>query len=544
MKNRWIGWLCMLLLLLWPCLAFGEDFLVTDGAAATPSGAAVSAAGAQGALADALAQLAAGSYLDAFNAFARLRGEADAPRYADYAQARLLLLREDPGAAIALLSGLTGFLDSDRQLAQVKALRLHRFSDGARFGFVDETGAWRIPPQFDWAERVFRTQSATVGTTPVYAVALVFQGQTAVEDGDTVPVSGLYGLVRNDGTLATPLRYERVLWTVDGVAAMADAQGVTLYGIATGEPIGGLYEAVGEYAEGYVPVQQNGLWGYLNPTTGTMLGDGFVWESAQLFCEGMAAVSRDALFGYVDGAGNVAVPLQFSGAMPFGQGLAGVRIQKRWGFIDAAGQVVLKPTYNAVKRFQNGLCAVEKGSAWGMIDTAGQMVLRAKYSEIGDFDPIYHRAWIRQNKLWGLVSTTGAVVLKPAWGTHDEFGGNTLCRVSYRGTYGFVDAGGKTRIQNAYAQAAPFTADFAAVVDGYGRIRYLSKAQRSFTVATEVPVECRNGFIEGRTLSTSQQTVTDAAGVESTVTQSAITYLLYDGEGNPIPVAAYVAGGE
>lgn len=53
--------------------------------------------------------------------------------------------------------------------------------------------------------------------------------------------------------------------------------------------------------------------------------------------------------------------------------------------------------------FQGGLCAVKRGSAWGLIDTAGTLVLRAKYSEIGA-DPIYHRAWVRQNKLWGLVS--------------------------------------------------------------------------------------------------------------------------------------------
>lgn len=37
------------------------------------------------------------------------------------------------------------------------------------------------------------------------------------------------------------------------------------------------------------------------------------------------------------------------------------------------------------------------------------------------------------------------MVLKPAWGQHDEFHGNTLCRVAYRGMYGYVDAGRQKR---------------------------------------------------------------------------------------------------
>ncbi len=542
MKSRPIAWLSLALCLcLTPVAALGEDFLVVDGA--QPAAAATAAPG--DAAAQAKAMLAAGSYLDAFNAFSALRGEPDAPKYAAYAKARLLLLRDDPAGAEALLAPLGGFLDSAYQLALAQALHAHRYRQGDAFGYVDAQGAWRVAPPFDWAERVFRATSATTqsaGETP-YAVAAVFAGETAVQDGDLVPVSGMYGLVRSDGLLLAPAAYEAVLWAKDGYAALRAADGCTLLDIAAGQALPGLYEDVGEYAQGLIPVCQGGLWGYWDVARGALLGEGCVWETARAFSEGLAAVAQGKLYGYVDTAGQLRIPLQYSDAAAFSEGLAGVCVKKRWGFIDIAGATVLAPAYAAVQTFQGGLCAVQRGSAWGLIDRTGEMVLRAKYSEIGDFDPIYHRAWIRQNKLWGLVSSAGVVVLKPAWGQHDEFGGNTLCRVAYRGAYGYVDAGGKTRIPNLYAAAAPYTAGYAAVQKKGQAVAYVDKNQRGFTLETAVPVECRMGFIEGRAVTETQTTATDEAGQPVVTVATQIAFALYNGEGQPIAVQPYTQAG-
>lgn len=180
---------------------------------------------------------------------------------------------------------------------------------------------------------------------------------------------------------------------------------------------------------------------------------------------------------------------------------------------------------------------------WGLIDAAGNVVLRVKYSEIGAFDPITHRAWIRQNKLWGLVSTEGKIVLTPAWGKHDEFSGNTLCRVAYKGMYGFIDASGKTRILNQYAAASPFTADCAAVKLASGKITYIDKTGNGFPLDTDIPVECRQGFIEARKLRVVETPMMNEDGTPGTVEERFFTYALYDAEGKAIPVAAYTAGG-
>lgn len=542
MKSRSTAWLCLMLCLcILPAASLGEDYLVTD----TNAPAATATAAPGDTVGQAKVMLTQGSYLDAFNAFSAMRGEPDAPKYAAYAKARLLLLRDDPAGAEALLTTLSGFLDSDYQLALIRALHAHRYRQDGLFGYVDALGAWRVAPQFDWAERVFRVQSATLegaGDKP-YAVAMVFAGQTAVQDGDLAPVSGKYGLVRSDGLLLAPAAYDSVLWTQSGYAALQNAEGCTLYDVAAGKALPGLYQAVGEYGEGLIPVCQNGLWGYLDAAKGTLLGEGCVWDAAKPFSQGLAAVAQGKQYGYIDTAGQLRIPLQYTDAAAFSEGLAGVSVKKRWGFIDSAGTVVLAPAYSAVHMFQGGLCAVKRGSAWGLIDTAGTLVLRAKYSEIGAFDPIYHRAWVRQNKLWGLVSSAGVMVLKPAWGQHDEFHGNTLCRVAYRGMYGYVDAGGKTRIPNLYAAAAPFTAGFAAVQLKGSPVQYIDKNQRGFTLETDVPVESRMGFIEGRTVTESETTGTDAAGQPTVTVVQSIAYALFGIEGQPLTVQPYTAAG-
>ncbi len=543
MKTRLLAWLCILCML--PALAMAEDYLVGESTLTQTDMAAdatFATTEASAEMQQALALLAAGSFLSAVNAFAGISGEPDASRYAEYAYARLLMLRDDPAAALVKWETLSGFLDSDYQRSLCQTLRLHRFAQNAKFGYVDAEGSWRIPPQFDWAERVFRAESVSADTaaTPL-PVALVFQGQTSVTETDIEPAAGTYGLIRSDGALIVPAVYDSVLWTVSGVAAVSDASGISLFDLTSGALIGHGYEAVGAYAEGYIPVQKDGLWGYLDPQGGTLLGDGFAWDSALPFSEGKATVSKAKQYGYIDTAANLMIPLTYTGAESFSDGLAGIRVKKKWGFIDASGEIVIKPAYAAVKTFQYGLCAVKRGDAWGLLDTTGNLVLRAKYSEIGDFDPIHRRAWVRQNKLWGLASTAGTMVLAPSWGSHDDFNANTLCRVSYRGNYGYIDVNGNMRIFIQYEAAAPFSADYGAVVDENGTVVYLNKNMRSFTIDTDVPVECRQGFIEGRKRRSSQWNYIDEKGEATVIQRWHMTFALFDQSGTPIPVATYSA---
>jgi hypothetical protein len=549
--------LCLLL----PAAGLGEDFLVVDGGdtataattepASTESlaGAVVTEASDETLYTAALAELDAGSLLNAVNDFTKLGAYGDASQYAAYAYALLLRLREQPAQAEEQFQSISGFLDSDYQLALTKLSCLHRSVQNGKYGYVDARGVWRIPPQFDWAERVFRIESAPSHSrddadwedTELCMVAVVFNGQTEVTDTDRIPVSGRYGLIRSDGRMVFPVQYTEILWAKEGYAAATDGTYAYLADVTAGIEIGDAYEAIGEYAQGVVPVKQNGLWGYYNPETSTMLGQGYVWETALPFSEGLAAVSLEGKYGYVDLTGQTVIPLQYDGAASFSEGLAGVRVGKKWGFINRANELAIKPAYTEVRAFQCGLCAVAKSGKWGFVDTAGTIVLRLKYAEVTDCDPVSQRAWFRQNKLWGLLSAGGTVILKPTWSFHDDFAGNTLCRVAYKNQYGFIDVSGKTRIASDYTAASSYRAELAAVEDASGEIHYVDKMQRGFAVDTDVPTECLRGFIEAREVWETTQTTTDETGATQTLTQKHILFSLYDTQGNPINVQPYAA---
>lgn len=544
MKRVAAALLCLMLCL--PANVLAQDFLVSDAALAAPRTLTVNLQTDDPGFQAAIEAVNAGSLLDALNTLARVTGDERAAQLSAYTQALLALQREDPASAASLWMSTSGFLDSDAQLLLAKALQTHRSQQDGAFGYVNADGAWVVPPQFDWAERTFRCESAQWSDdgTQVVVVAKVFQGETDVFDGDLQPVNGTCGLLRNDGTLAVPLRYTDVLWTTSGIAAVTDAQGVWLYDLPAAKALGGPYQAVGLYQEGYIPVQQDGLWGYYNPVADELLGNGFQWQTALPFREGLAAVSAGKLYGYIDTQGSTVIPLAYQGAASFGEGLAGVRVQKRWGFLNASGTVVIEPAFSEVQTFQNGACAARKGDRWGLIDTSGAWILPAKYSEITAFDPVYHRAWIRLNKLWGLISTGGNVVLKPTWSQHDEFNGNTLCRVAYRDRYGYIDSNGKARIGNDYVQAAPFTGGYGGVEDGSGTVRYLDKAQRGFTLASDVPTECRGGFLEARLITATEIPGQDEVGRPTVTVEQHIAYALYDSAGKAIPVSRYEAAAQ
>ena len=73
------------------------------------------------------------------------------------------------------------------------------------------------------------------------------------------------------------------------------------------------------------------------------------------------------------------------GAGEFIEGLAAVSKDGKWGFIDTNGNEVITPRYDSVNAFCNGYASVELNDKWGVIDTEGNTVIDFKYNSIGDF---------------------------------------------------------------------------------------------------------------------------------------------------------------
>ena len=97
------------------------------------------------------------------------------------------------------------------------------------------------------------------------------------------------------------------------------------------------------------------------------------WDRACYFNEGLAAVKRGGLWGYVDAQGQTVVPPRYDGAFAFSQGRAAVHRGGRWGYIDLTGLEVISLRYADARVFgSDGFAEVSiDGGTWTRIGAAG-----------------------------------------------------------------------------------------------------------------------------------------------------------------------------
>ena len=92
----------------------------------------------------------------------------------------------------------------------------------------------------------------------------------------------------------------------------------------------------------------------------------------------------DKKVGFLDAAGKVAVPFQYTGASDFSEDLAAVMtgediLHGKWGCVDKTGKVVVPIEYDWVGDFSDGLATVEKNGKYGLINKHGDIVIPTEY---------------------------------------------------------------------------------------------------------------------------------------------------------------------
>ncbi|MDO5089994.1 MAG: WG repeat-containing protein [Cardiobacteriaceae bacterium] len=130
------------------------------------------------------------------------------------------------------------------------------------------------------------------------------------------------------------------------------------------------YEQHRPASEGLAAVSRHGLWGFVDRQGQEIIAPQFeaVWE----FREGMAAVKKNGRWGFIDASGRMIIAAQYDNALSFGEGRAPVEKNGRWGFIDASGREVITPRYDKVWPFENGRAIVVNNGHHRQIDRNGQ----------------------------------------------------------------------------------------------------------------------------------------------------------------------------
>jgi hypothetical protein len=245
-------------------------------------------------------------------------------------------------------------------------------------------------------------------------------------------------------------------------------------------------------------------------------------------------VEKDSLYGFIDKKGNIVIPTIYNDANSFYEGLAAVSNGKKFGFINVKGDTVIPFAYNDVfLGFSNGLSDVTKNDSCGYIDKKGKLAIPfvyetcypflSKYATIETFDGrtmlvnkrgqliAYNKDKHKNLRLWSLntypgsfetrsgrgrvnekrdtivpplYSSTGnfiegrsIVELKSQWGVYDDKG-NLIVKPQYEdlshfseglaafklnGKWGFIDKQGKEIIKPIYDDVGQFSKGLAYI---------------------------------------------------------------------------------
>ena len=167
------------------------------------------------------------------------------------------------------------------------------------------------------------------------------------------------------------------------------------------------------------------------------------------FFGGLAVASRSVdgktLIGIVDSAGNVVLPLEYSGI----EQIYNAEMRKIWrndkvGVIDLRGQAILEAAYEAVDYLvQVGLLQVRLNGKAGLVGLDGTTVLPPEYDNIHLISDSLLR--VEKDGKSGFVSSTGKVLVAPRYEEvqlNDSYAGYFPARVKVGGRWTYVQADG------------------------------------------------------------------------------------------------------
>ncbi|MBR2146062.1 MAG: WG repeat-containing protein [Muribaculaceae bacterium] len=93
----------------------------------------------------------------------------------------------------------------------------------------------------------------------------------------------------------------------------------------------------------------------------------------------------------------------------FHDGLAKVSLNDKWGYLNNLGAEAVQCIYQNAGDFNNGRAKVQRQGKWGFVNVNGAEVIPCKYDEIGPFDEDF-MAKAKVNGKIGYIGMRGEVI--------------------------------------------------------------------------------------------------------------------------------------
>ena len=243
----------------------------------------------------------------------------------------------------------------------------------------------------------------------------------------------------------------------EGLASVCTRKGYGLIDQAGNLVVPPAYDAIGTPSEGMIPFMANEFekgrrYGYLDRSGNVVIEPNY--KHARPFSEGLAAVEKEHLWGYITPSGSFQIDLQFEGAKrladgvyvgispgEFVHGIAPVWVRKRAVFIDRRGQIRISRDFDEATPFSEERALVRQGGKIGYIDTQGKVVIEPRFSYGRSFSEGLAAVQYDNRGKVGFVDRLGNWVVEPRFSRTARFWGG-LCRVETEHSVGYIDEAG------------------------------------------------------------------------------------------------------
>ena len=229
-------------------------------------------------------------------------------------------------------------------------------------GYLDRKRNWAIPPAYKWAEDFSEELAAVsqdgnswfyIDTSGRKIIAGTFRQASSFADG--VAYVNYDSLINKKGeVIATTtffiIKYDpqnKLFW-IEGDAHPGPFGYMDLNGKLVVDP--NRYDDLLPPSEGMIPVcryihnldnpssTHDKEWGFLNIEGKIIIQT--IYEEAQSFSNGLAAVKKNGKWGFIDKTGKIIIPFEYDGATSFDRGLARVFKNGKMAYIDTTGKII------------------------------------------------------------------------------------------------------------------------------------------------------------------------------------------------------------
>ncbi|MCL1860345.1 MAG: WG repeat-containing protein [Proteobacteria bacterium] len=190
---------------------------------------------------------------------------------------------------------------------------------------------------------------------------------------------------------------------------------------------------------------KDGKWGY-SINFGECSNDSIIapkFDVAEKFgYNGLAKVSQNSKWGYINLKGEDIIPLHFDEVGDFDYGLVPVKLNNKWGYFNAQGQLMGSINFDAVSGiWHDELSAVQLQGKWGYVNPLGETVIKPGFDKVTEFRN--KLAKIEVNRKWGAIDTVGKVIIAPIFDAVFSTNDTQLLLVTLNRKYGYFDSRGK-----------------------------------------------------------------------------------------------------